>query len=445
MYLLTLVGIWGKGGTERYPYLGLLSVILAYLIFILVRGFAYEKVAITIWSITSILPSLLILISMFVGKRGSLLMDMSSFILVLCLGLVPLFFNRDYNINVQISHLLAEPVNLDVIVTFVSLLVLLLTSLFILSTYVRRYSSFSRIDRNLAIRIEEMNRQQNTYKAFAEPLSKMLSDELHLEMNRIRTELKIEMAKSRFMGQNVSKISRKGSTDIMLEMRKMNGMLRNLQMPRKDFTTDDFMKDVKHSLATPFSQIETNCTLLESLSDPCEQAECINKIRDIVKVCQNIITSYQEIVNAPPIDESQTLSECIDELMNSLEKKVKKRRITMEKHYLPDNLSGYSNNVISSMLLPLLQNAVAASPEGGTIIMDFNSDDKNHIISLSNYCEDYIPTKEQLKTSQYSSKKNHLGVGLSTVRNYLRLLKECSLDFDIEDNKVTAIVTLKKR
>ena len=445
LYLLTLVGIWGNGSTERYPYLGLLSVILSYLIYILSRGLIDDKLAAIVWIITSTIPSLLILISMIVGKRGNLLVDLASFIVVLIIGFIPLFSSGNYDINTQLAHLMTEPVNLDVIVSFMSLLILLSATLYILPTYIRKTSSFSRIDRDLALRIEEMNRQQNTYMAFMDPLSKMLSDELHSELSRIRSELKTEIARNRYLGQGSSKISKKSGGDIMMEVRKMNSMLRNLQTPRKDFTMEDFMKDVKHSLATPLSQIETNCALLEAFTDADDKSECVNKIRDIVKVCQNIIASYQEIVNVPAIDESQPLSECIDELMSSLEKKVKRRRITLEKLSVPDSLPGYSNSVISSMMLPLLQNAVAASPEGGAIIVEITDDETTYVISLTNQCEGYVPTSEQLKTSQYSSKKNHLGVGLSTVRNYLRLLKECSLDFNIEDKKVTVKITLKKR
>ena len=37
IYFTTFMGIIGKGNTERFPYLGILAVVMAYLIFILIH------------------------------------------------------------------------------------------------------------------------------------------------------------------------------------------------------------------------------------------------------------------------------------------------------------------------------------------------------------------------------------------------------------------------
>ena len=111
---------------------------------------------------------------------------------------------------------------------------------------------------------------------------------------------------------------------------------------------------------------------------------------------------------------------------------------------LPDAIPGYSVSIVSSMLLPLIQNAIFAAPIGSTVELSYQEND-DYILTIKNSCEKNVPTKEQLNTAHYSSKHNHLGVGLSTVRNYLRLLKGGKLDFEVVDNIVTVIIQLKKK
>lgn len=444
IYFATFMGILGKGNTERFPYLGILAVVMAYLVFILIQEYTGVEMGTIIWSVLSVLPALAIIISLFVGRRGNVLVDIASLVATLGLGIIPLLGAETPKIDASLSKFLSDPSDYSLIIVFVSLLVMIILSMATFFIMRNRYFSYSSIERELANKISEINRQQSTYNAFSFPISKMLSEEMHAEMNQIKGELKSEIARSFVRGQNGAKISRKGGNDIMVELQKINAMVKHLQTPQRGFTTDDFMRDVKHSLATPLSQIEINCSLLETLQAPEEQSECINKIKSITKVCQSIITSYQEILLAPALDDAQPFPDSIDELLTTVEKKTRKKRLLFVKNNLPESIPGYSISVITSMLLPLIQNAIAAAPVESTIEISYQEKD-NHILMIKNSCEKAMPTMEQLKTVHYSSKIHHLGVGLSTVRNYLRLLKGGALDFDIDGNIVVAKVSLKKR
>ena len=444
IYFTTFIGIMGKGNTERFPYLGILAVIMAYLVFILINGYVEAEIGIIIWAVLSVLPALAIIISLFVGRRGNYFVDIASLVATLGLGFIPILGAKTPEIDASLSKFISDPSDYSVVIVFASLLFTILLSMATFFIMRNRYFSYSSIDRELANKISEINRQQSTYNAFSSPISKILSDELHVEMNHIKGELKSEIARSFIRTQNGTKISRRGGVDIMVELQKINAMVKNLQSPQRGFTIDDFMRDVKHSLATPLSQIEINCSLLETLHNPDEQSECINKIKSITKVCQCIIASYQEILSVPALDVTQSFPDCVDELLTTVENKTRKKRLLFEKSGLPESISGYSLSVISSMLLPLIQNAIAAAPPESTIEISYQEKD-NHILMIKNSCEKAIPTMEQLKTPHYSSKNHHLGVGLSTVRNYLRLLKGGSLDFDVEGDIVVVIVSLKKK
>lgn len=444
IYFATFMGILGKGDSERYPYLGVLSIITAYLIFILIKGYVGEKVSTVIWIALSVLPSLAVLTSLFVGRKGNVIVDIVSLAFVTGLGVIPLFNIKVYDINADLAKLLSDPSDLSLVAAYASLIVMIAFSMVTFSVWRSRYFSYSNIDEELSNKISEINRKQSTYDAFSGPILKMLSEEMRTEMNQMRNELKSEIVRTVVRSQNGSKISRKGGNDIMVEIRKLNTMVKNMQAPQKGFTIDEFMRDVKHSLATPLSQIETNCSLLETLQDPVEHLECIQKIKAIVKVCQSIITSYIDIVSAPPIDESLSLPEMIDELLATVDNKSRRKKLVFEKNGLPDTIPGYSVSVISSMLLPLIQNAIHAAPVESKIELSYQEKD-SHVLTVKNACEKNVPTKEQLNMIHYSSKHNHLGVGLSTVRNYLRLMKGGMLDFDIDENVVIAKVILKKR
>ena len=444
IYFTTFIGIIGKGNTERFPYLGILAVIMAYLVFILIQGYTGVEIGTIIWAVLSVLPVLTIIISFFIGRRGNILVDIASLLTTLGLGIIPLFGADTPKIDANLSKFMTEPSDYSMVIVFASLLFMIVLSMATFFLMRNRYFSYSNIDRELANKISEINRQQSTYNAFSSPISKILLEEMHAEMNQIKGELKSEIARSFVRGQNGTKISRKGGNDIMVELQKINALLKHFQTPQRGFTTDDFMRDVKHSLATPLSQIEINCSLLETLQKPDEQSECINKIKSITKVCQSIITSYQDILSAPALDDAQSFPDSIDELLTTVESKTRKKRVSFDMRDLPESIPGYSVSVITSMLLPLIQNAIAAAPAESTIEISYQEND-NHMLIIKNSCDKCIPTKEQLKTVHYSSKNHHLGVGLSTVRNYLRLLKGGSLDFDIDGNIVVAKVSLKKR
>lgn len=444
IYFTTFMGIIGKGNTERFPYLGILAVVMAYLIFILIQNYTGVEIGIIIWTVLGVLPTLTIIISMFIGRRGKFLVDIVSLVITFALGITPLLGVETPEIDSSLSKYISGPSDYSLVIVFASLLFMIILSMATFFIMRNRYFSYSSIDRELANKISEINRQQSTYNAFSSPISKILSEEMHAEMNQIKGELKSEIARSFVRSQYGAKISRKGGNDIMAELQKINAMVKNLQTPQRGFTTDDFMRDVKHSLATPLSQIEINCSLLETLQKPEEQFECINKIKSITKVCQSIITSYQEILSAPALDDAQPFPDSVEELLTTVEKKTRKKRLSFTMSNLPESIPGYSVSVITSMLLPLIQNAIVAAPIESTIEISYKEND-NHILMIKNTCEKATPTMEQLKTVHYSSKSNHLGVGLSTVRNYLRLLKGGSLDYDIDGNIVIAKVSLKKR
>lgn len=87
-----------------------------------------------------------------------------------------------------------------------------------------------------------------------------------------------------------------------------------------------------------------------------------------------------------------------------------------------------------SVVSPLLENAVAASPVNSEIKVNISHADSMINIILENECEN-APLLSDLYKNGYSSKKDHIGTGLETVRHFLTLLGGKELDISL-DNQI---------
>lgn len=92
-----------------------------------------------------------------------------------------------------------------------------------------------------------------------------------------------------------------------------------------------------------------------------------------------------------------------------------------------------SKNIMMSVVSPLLENAVAASPVNSEIKVNISNTDYMINIILENECES-APQLSDLQKNGYSSKKDHIGTGLETVRHFLTLLGGKELDISIDNN-----------
>ena len=93
-----------------------------------------------------------------------------------------------------------------------------------------------------------------------------------------------------------------------------------------------------------------------------------------------------------------------------------------------------SKNIMMSVVSPLLENAVAASPVNSEIKVYISHTDSIINIILENECEN-VPLLSDLHKNGYSSKKDHIGTGLETVRHFLTLLGGKELDISL-DNQI---------
>ena len=92
---------------------------------------------------------------------------------------------------------------------------------------------------------------------------------------------------------------------------------------------------------------------------------------------------------------------------------------------------GISNYYILSTILPVLSNAVTAARENSTIEIQ----EIGGIVKISNTYEGDVDVR-LFDQDGYSSKENHRGMGLFTVRHFLARRKLGNLIYYKKDNRI---------
>lgn len=110
----------------------------------------------------------------------------------------------------------------------------------------------------------------------------------------------------------------------------------------------------------------------------------------------------------------------------------------------PNEIPYYSTNLVTILILPLLQNALEATPNNKAISVNYTDSDNYHAIKISNYCSK-MPSLTNLQTDGYSSKgKNHIGNGISIVRRVSNIVG-INFKLTINNNQVIANLKLPKK
>lgn len=196
-------------------------------------------------------------------------------------------------------------------------------------------------------------------------------------------------------------------------------------------------------MATPLSQILTNCELIKGSQDNNEK-EYVERIEDITKLCLVIISSYVEQARISKGYNDMDIRQGL-KTMDLYKNEYHKENVEIKYEGLPNKIEGYTNNQILTLLQPLVQNAIYASPVNGVVKLFFEQSNDRYTIKIVNQVTGVMPTLKDLNTMGYSSKAGHSGIGIQTVRNQLRMLGEDELTFELDMNTVTAVINIKKR
>ncbi|MBI4639777.1 MAG: HAMP domain-containing histidine kinase [Candidatus Tectomicrobia bacterium] len=219
--------------------------------------------------------------------------------------------------------------------------------------------------------------------------------------------------------------------------------------PRQN-STKQLIRELGHSLNTPLSQIEASVLALRARSNEPELASMnlgasLSRIIASVDICKSVIAAFRELVVVTssssgwsPSSIRQALRAASDVYMESYS-----RQLDVELN-MPEEIHGYSSNFIVALILPLLENAIEASPDNERIAIFGQKRDQSFEILVTNRLQQPLPNHDMYEHG-FTTKKGHDGVGLSTVKHLLLGLRGAHVDHSADGEKVSFTVALPVR
>lgn len=208
------------------------------------------------------------------------------------------------------------------------------------------------------------------------------------------------------------------------------------------------IRELFHALETPIATSEMAISNLvgsfDSLTDM--QESKFARIENNLKLIKSILFAYRELtfMNIYSAENTFFSLPTIISSMKDIVSSATTNSITIEQHEIPDTIPPYSTNLIVVLILPLIHNAIEASPNKKSVCVNYTESEKGYTIQIKNHYKQ-LPSQANLDKDGYSSKgNNHVGTGISIVR---RISKSVGVEFllKVDNNQVVAQLVFPKR
>lgn len=238
------------------------------------------------------------------------------------------------------------------------------------------------------------------------------------------------------MLESLQSLSVKVDTLLSMQNEKKDGFISNT-------SNNLLIREITHFIATPLASIESNCNLLmdtfNSNSKKNEQNLIwVKRIFTAVSMCKGILETYREIYLSTKSDDTCGLKELVNTSFEIYkERDNKKLKLNTN---IKDSYMSCSNYYMMSLIMPLLSNAVTASKDSSTIEII----ESNGMIRISNTYRDDVDIT-LFEKDGYSSKPDHYGLGLYTVRHLLASRKLGKMKCQKENNRIVFEIPIKQQ
>lgn len=178
-----------------------------------------------------------------------------------------------------------------------------------------------------------------------------------------------------------------------------------------------FIRELSHNISTPLSQIEAAALSMGVDMDRAAEGEAsqvldiesLRRIEASVSVIKLYMTAYK---TASGNSSAELGSFDLSEAMSEMGSLYSQNRLLLVD--LPARISGVDSFIILAAVIPLLQNAAEATSDGGKISISY-SNGESHYIRVENKMQSSSLPPDIYETG-VSTKGNHRGIGLSSVR-----------------------------
>lgn len=217
------------------------------------------------------------------------------------------------------------------------------------------------------------------------------------------------------------------------------------------------IRQLSHALFTPLSQIEASRINMSTFIEAANSSEdrqllsSLDTINSSINICKSTLIAYRELTNISGSSNLWTpecLSKMLEESGNVYRKKLN-RNIGLEID-LPQSIEEYSNNHISALLFPVLENAIEASKENSVVVIKGSQIENMFEITIENSAISPPPSDEIYKdgyTTKHNqeTEKRHQGTGLTITQNLLSAYRDTSINHEVNGDTVTFKIKLPTR
>ncbi|WBQ05308.1 sensor histidine kinase [Kribbella sp. CA-293567] len=185
-------------------------------------------------------------------------------------------------------------------------------------------------------------------------------------------------------------------------------------------TAAELMREVSHALNTPLAQIELT---LEEIYPDVKSADraLLRDAEQSIAIARAVVHSYRVLTEYVNIDEEDPgeLSNLVRSVFKAARAQSNRAAVALTVS-IPERVEGYGNYFVISLLLPLLQNAAEAAPDGSVVRVSFGRGTTRILLEVRNDCSD--PGGSRDAAAMLRSNKSgagHMGIGLKSVSTLL--------------------------
>lgn len=439
LYIICLIGTIASVKEEtKNSYILLLCLFLTLTCVFPVKELFSPLVASRMWQISFSLVFIVSILLILISKENR---HHTIITAIICGGCTILPYYNTLVFSKEVSPLSVGAEKIEIRIDyFTSIIGIIASIILIICTFViLKRAKRTGISYTLAELLQQNITMYSRQDSFKKPIETLLSYETNSKLNQLDSSIKKciseiqQLSQKPFLPNSIFSSNMDDLRPLIykmsVEISKLNSLVSKSESQLDLPSEFSVITELNHSLATPLSQIEVNCELLKSRLKGTSHSQ-LERIIQYVNFCKRTIWAFKEILSSSVIGDSEdyatALTESFDMYCDKCDKPNLKLQLNAE-----DNI-GISPNILTSIVSPLLENAVTASPDGKEIQLSVSQSDKLISIVIENECS-VVPKLEDLKKGGYSSKENHLGTGLETVRHFLVLLGGKELQISIEN------------
>lgn len=208
------------------------------------------------------------------------------------------------------------------------------------------------------------------------------------------------------------------------------------------------IREISHALNTPLSQMEAALLTVKTElrhPDPQNISARLRSIQIGLDICKSVVGSFRELILGSKASSAWAPQSLKEAIATAAEAYIAQHgtKIFLNNE-LPDNVRGYSNNYLISLLLPLVENAIDSATPDTTVSLSISNVDGFDRLSISNKPLK-LPISHEIYDDGFSTKPGHTGTGLTIVQHLLTAMPSASLSHKIVEDVLTFDIMIEAR